>query len=474
MRQIPLIFVKDLRHLWPNVVVLNLLVAAHAVFDVLSQPLQLEKLQRVNSIANLLTIVLACAISFLVAQAVQEESLPGDRQFWLTRPYWRRDLVAAKLLFLASFISLPLFVSDCYILASQALPVAPVLPELVLRQGMIALIFILPSFALATVTQGLAQFLLGWFIAFLALIGEMALEFHNAIGFSTPFSISVLPLVAFAAVIVWQYTVRRTLPARLTLAGVTCGFLPFISLLQSFSPAGSQQVSLPPQAKGFDIRIGYDLQRKINWSDIQRYPRADAVYLRIPLSVSGLPPDTLLRGHGQLTILRDRKPVLKSVIAWGVSLDRIDGSYWQTMSIERNLLKAVTNAPVDLHTWWTSLEVVTDKVTDHIDTKNAVLFETNLGICRTYDDLGSEAMSCKKGLEPRVGAAVADHGVLLGESARVGIPWGLSPTSTTFADRWNPGSDGTELMVIPRRRLGEFQRSLELSGVDLNKYSAIP
>ena len=50
-----------------------------------------------------LSVLLPLAWIFLIARAVQAEALPGDRHFWLTRPYSRNGLALSKLLLVASF-----------------------------------------------------------------------------------------------------------------------------------------------------------------------------------------------------------------------------------------------------------------------------------------------------------------------------------------------------------------------------------
>src|SRR5437867_4353384 len=54
---------------------------------------------------------------YLVVRVILEEPLPGDRQFWITRPYSRLSLFCAKALFVLTLINLPLAISDCVILA---------------------------------------------------------------------------------------------------------------------------------------------------------------------------------------------------------------------------------------------------------------------------------------------------------------------------------------------------------------------
>ncbi len=100
----------------------------------------------------------------LVAFAVHEEPLTGDREFWPTRPYDRRSLFLAKLMVLGTTISLPLFLADCAIVGLQGLPVFPNAAGLVLRSPCTAIWLILPPLAIAALTRDSAQYALGWFL----------------------------------------------------------------------------------------------------------------------------------------------------------------------------------------------------------------------------------------------------------------------------------------------------------------------
>ena len=76
----------------------------------------------------------------------------GDRQFWVTRPYEWKKLLAAKVLFGLTFVNLPLLVLDVFLLAKAGFRPTDYIVGLFWMQLMIALYFMLPVAALATVT----------------------------------------------------------------------------------------------------------------------------------------------------------------------------------------------------------------------------------------------------------------------------------------------------------------------------------
>ena len=96
MNQIITIFKKDARHLWPEILVSLVLTAAlvriypytWAPRDYISIPLQ--------QVAVALLFLVPMSWWILITRLIQSESLVGDRQFWLTRPYEWKKLLAAK------------------------------------------------------------------------------------------------------------------------------------------------------------------------------------------------------------------------------------------------------------------------------------------------------------------------------------------------------------------------------------------
>src|ERR1035441_7506541 len=111
MTRVLTIFMKDVRHLWPQVLVFFAIAALAVVTD----PALLVRTgaHRFEYLAKILEPV-ACWV--LIVAVIHEERLIGHEQYWLTRPYTWKNLVAAKALFLVVFVSLPIFVCQYIIL----------------------------------------------------------------------------------------------------------------------------------------------------------------------------------------------------------------------------------------------------------------------------------------------------------------------------------------------------------------------
>jgi hypothetical protein len=353
MEQVLHIFRKDVRHLWPRIVVVLLLMMAHAFFDVRSSPDYGPETNRANSMLNVFNMLLPLGMWLLIAWLIFEEALPDDRQFWLTRPYRWPKLLVAKVLFILVFINIPLFLSDCYILGAQGFPVLGVFPDLLRRQLILTTLFILPSFALATITTGVSQFLLAWFILLLVPISESMLESawsrHAASVEIQGGSVFVAVLVVTTCGIVgWQYARRSTAAARAVVLAVTCAFLPVtsgVSWLTRSKSGASQHLQSPNQSS---LRIAYELDRPESQTSWPRPPDG-YVHVRIPLKVEGVPPSTLLRGGARIAFDTGGTPWPRPDTFFGGSVERIEGEYWQTMNLEASSVKTLKQQPVNLH-----------------------------------------------------------------------------------------------------------------------------
>ena len=68
-----------------------------------------------------MSLLLLAFWAFLCARLIQAEPIPGDRQFWITRPYEWSSLLGAKLLFVVVCIGIPLLAADASILGERGI-----------------------------------------------------------------------------------------------------------------------------------------------------------------------------------------------------------------------------------------------------------------------------------------------------------------------------------------------------------------
>jgi hypothetical protein len=236
---------------------------------------------------TVLNIVLPLAWSLLIAVAVQLEPMTSDTAFWLTRPYRRSALLAAKLLLAGLAIHLPLLIAQSSILLSHGF--SPFEPELLWTQALVLFGVTLPALAIASVTTTIAGF--GW-CALAA--GAVALTLNAAlVGRRYPWTqsdwmpgvLALLLVAAGAAVMVGlQYTRRTHWFARAVGVAVAAGAV----LIFSFVPrdlTAVMQCSLEPDpssAMSVDYEPNAGISARPGWVP------PDRAHVSVPLRINGV------------------------------------------------------------------------------------------------------------------------------------------------------------------------------------------
>jgi hypothetical protein len=228
MKQILHIFAKDARHFLPEILVSFAITAVFAwIYP--SQWLQSQAAaggsflasQEMALLASLITLLVPVSWWLLISRVIHAENLVGDCQFWITRPYEWKNLLAAKALFLICFLYLPLFVAQCFLLVQAGFQPLGHLPGLLFNFFLISAVVVVPLFALATVTSTFARMtltLLGILFCFIASSVISSAIDHTRISNPLPDRLT-LPflLCGLATIVVFQYGRRRTWLARILL-----------------------------------------------------------------------------------------------------------------------------------------------------------------------------------------------------------------------------------------------------------------
>lgn len=292
MNQVLQLFRKDVRHLWPWIAITWVLLALFPVQEAIaaSVPQGLRVL--------LFQTSLPVAMFLLVVVAIQQETLIGDRQYWLTRPFTAWHLMAAKALFFIAFLNVPILVVRAIVLKTAAMPVLENLTALLWYPLLFTLAFILPAAALSAVTRGVGQAILVTLAGFIVLstVGAYLFQSLGSPVWGTFHWIRIVMTVGVigaggASTLALQYTRRKTLWCRLIL--VSTAALAFATYaMPPVGPAVAIQTALSPErAEGVSIlfdqaRAG---QRALGWSWGSNYPAG--VQVKIPVRIEGLAPD---------------------------------------------------------------------------------------------------------------------------------------------------------------------------------------
>lgn len=308
MNQVKQIYLKDLRHHWPYAVASIVLLADFARNDVRSwwQPTgamdygigAASGLFSSGFLAGVATSLIPITWALLIVLAVQTDSLVGDRQFWVTRPYEWKSVLVAKMLFVLTVINTPLLIVDIFLLAKAGFAPTHYIVGLLWMQGLMTLVLVLPCLTLATLTRTVPQMLLAVAAVVLFFIGLIWLssEIPNSGVYGVFESIQeILFGAACVAVILIQYARRWTQPSRTIILGLACATL----LLMIVTPRrgiGSQE--FPPLHAG--EQPAFQLT-PIHPKGIgsQSWPsNQEEVPMNLPFSVSGVAAKSILRVEG--------------------------------------------------------------------------------------------------------------------------------------------------------------------------------
>jgi hypothetical protein len=337
MDQILHVFRKDIRRHWREIVLSIAILTAFAW----SEPSQwMPQRSREAVLRTLLhqwlTPMVAIGWLFLIVRVVHGESLVGDRQFWITRPYQWKKLLPAKVMFIAVFINLPLLVVQTSLLWKGGFAPARYVRGLLWMQCLWLMLLILPMTTLSAVTSGLGQTVLVLLGVLLSVIGLAALssaipDIGLPVAQRIPewFQPTIL-LGACVVVILWQYAWRRTLHSRLLLAVASGIVLVTMTLTphRSFDPHAYPQISSGQQ---LPVQLTFDPAKStaVGGAQIEK----NRVYVQLPLLVSAIERDSVVVIDGMI-----------------VEIENPGGLHWNSgwFASSLFLLPAQTHADVSL------------------------------------------------------------------------------------------------------------------------------
>ena len=356
MKQVWNIFRKDFCHHWPSVAASAAVLVAFAWSEVRgwshddAMASALSWILASRFLPGLVVALVPISWIFLIARVVQGESLVGDRQFWVSRPYDWKKLLVAKAFFVLVFVNLPLFALDVFLLAKAGFPPASYLPGLLWMQWMWTLLLFLTVAGLATVTATIAQMLLAILVVVLYMIGTAALSSvipNSSFSAGGDSISSILLVVAVLAVILLQYSRRKTalsrwlivgLGATLTLQMVATPYRRLIAREYPLSAAGESPITwslLPGHAPDPENVAA----------------TGDQVAVHLPFSLSGLPKDAILQLNGVILTLTDNHGAQwdSGWEARGMLLFPDQKTTGIDLSLKKSVFDRMSSSPVKAH-----------------------------------------------------------------------------------------------------------------------------
>lgn len=306
MKQVLHIFAKDTRHQWIEILVSFTFLALLAVtyhqrwlVTPYGGAVSLSPGGLLSNGTYLLTVIVPLSWWLLISTLVHQENLPGDRQFWLTRPYEWKKLLAAKLMFLILFIFVPMLLAQCFMLSQAGFQPIASFARILLNLLFLMCILVLPIVALSTVTRNFGQLALALLGGTVLIIttqlltqyapeDRVAVRYANSIGFTI-----VISLCLF--VVALQYARRKTRVSWILLAGVLLVVFG-TSAMDGAPDDASMDRRYAPQSQtvaGVQLTYHQDEQEGVGPSAFVARTN-DRIGISIPLQVSGVVNGTIV------------------------------------------------------------------------------------------------------------------------------------------------------------------------------------
>ena len=357
MKQMLRIFLKDLRHFWIEVAFLLAVVAGFAwVYPQRWSGHASNPSPEWSMLAGLLKLLIVVGWWLLISGAIHDESLVGDRQFWVTRPYERRYLLAAKALFIFCFVYVPVFLMQLSILAQAGFQASHYIPNLLYNLVLLTAFCILPAAALATVTSNLVRLtltILGVCLGFVATVSiALVLTAKGVLQTSVPTKdfLSVPTVMCLlAAVIAVQYGARRVALSRAMLLALPPVLLLYTGIFSSTTVVDHTYPALAPgNSAPFSISVRQDAPTN---ESLRAFASKNLkkIEVYIPVRVSDGAEDAVWSGSGVRIRIRGQGVDWQSGWQGMYSAYYRDGQdSWFRFALDREVFERVQPVPVTL------------------------------------------------------------------------------------------------------------------------------
>jgi hypothetical protein len=482
MRQTLHILGKDIRRLRYDIIVTLVLTAIFAWCAGHRSPLFDWQTARMNEVAELLEQLLPVAWWYLMARVIHGEQLPGDRQFWVTRPYRWQSLLGAKVLFIAMCVILPLLISDCVVLRLQGFHLSDLLAGIAWHPLVFSVVFLLPVAALACLTVNIAQMALTFLagiasLVILALFGirPPTLWFGNLdrIRLSLVF---LVVLIGVLTIMLLQYSSRRTGLSRI-LAGATVGLAMMVGFFLPWTFAFALQSRLvKSRVDTTSIAVQFQAEHRPP-ARAPEYTSA-GIPIRLPIAFPGAPPGMIqivdgMAGELVLPDGKTSKPLRMTAIE-GTKENR-----WYVMTAEPSLYERVKNTPLRMHLI-VLLTLYGNPRTERIPLDGNSHRVPGIGVCATEPSiLEPEKFTTLHCLVPfrlpgRALVQFDNWPQVTGYGEMLNSPWptsiGISPVNKAY---WRlPNQAGATAFVFTTMQpLAHIRREIDIPNVRLADYA---
>lgn len=285
----------------------------------------------------------------LIHLAVLQEPLVSDRSYWLTRPYRRSSLLAAKILFYILAIALPVLCMQMVLVRAAGMPVLRYMPRFLLNLVTLS-IFPLIFFAAATVVRKIstAIFVLLGTAAYIGLVAGIYNLVHRDFDPSFSDGVQFLSLILVSvAVIIIQYFSRRTAFSRALL--ILCCVAISIAIVVPMPNLGAR-ILYPAQPSSSGVALHFDEKRPTQL-DGKVSPHLEKVRVYIPVVFTGVPPDHIISVQGQRFHIKAGDGSVYDSGWQAITLDQVipgESNRWFGVFVPAGFYRKLENAPADI------------------------------------------------------------------------------------------------------------------------------
>lgn len=497
MKQAIAILRKDLKHLWPYAAAMVALLAMHGWID-----LQMHRsyLSVVNTffMFPLEPVLVLVAVWGLAGLAVLQERLPGDRQYWLTRPISRGALLLAKILLLVVLVCVPNFLAQTIVLAVAGFSPAAWFGLLLWNQVLLASGLLL-ALSLAAVMRSFRQYALISVMLFAAMsfyLSQIVQDPWGGVEWVREAASGLVTTVAAIAVLAVQYTNRRTRLAQVILASG------LIAALFAMSPAGwrlafalTSAISGREPASSVAIAFDPSLTPEVLSATDQVDFKPTFLRVAIPVRITGIPP-----GHELISERVSADVQAPGVAEWNsgwLSMNLVaprgewssadewlthDGAYWLSFNIPGPYFQKIKDKPANLGLA-VAFTMVTSPAVTILPPDPRMYPVAGAGHCSVAVVQNRRMFGCVTPFERKVaidfGVQPADGGVEWRADGCCMQSYGPVPVSAKFSVWSDTGlistgsarlAPGDRISVEVRRPVAFFQREVTLEKFILGKY----
>ena len=481
MNRILAIFRKDARRLWPQTLLFWTVVAAAALID----PLQQYSESMMSQLPQFLQ-PLACWL--LVVSAIHGEKLIGHEQYWLTRPYSWKHLMAAKGLFLLVFINLPVLV--CQLASLAALGISPLawLPALLWKQVFFTIAYVLPAAAVAAVTRNLGQVLLAGILVYATFAAGLGLNqlirgawpVWGAIDWIRDCATALVAAAGTAAALFWQYSRRRTALSRAALAGTLVLTILVMTAPRWGGAFAIQRLFSRERIGDSAVRISLDESRASirlsRWTTHGDDPQG--VRLEIPVRVDDVPPGAAVALDQTSVSLKNTRGIWRSGwLTFQALHDLSQGAAWLTVYVDPSFYQASTDAPVQLDG---AMDLTLSRHVRTMSVASDQALVPEIGICKFANTAWPHVTRCFSPFQ-QVSFELALGKPAFPEETSADGPYAPIPVSPGFQalDGCSPGLGPLEpsaivlkgeFAIMMARPVAHIQRTFQIRGLRMSQF----